>query len=608
MILHILILYLFNFYSQAKEYLLNLNSNYSASENFLAGDILYIEFSPQNHSILDGFVFIAAKSTAGNSSPVILIGGNCPDLIARSTISQNCLMQYHNITIDLFDNKGFFGIFIQEDGNYDISVIYTPISYLSSGHAFNYSALGRSVSSFGVKYTFENPSILNLNLNTGEKESNDIKVYAQTRGYFGNQTLECYHNSDFSVIQCPIRTNEDLRITIENPLALEINFQITMRIDDIPVLRVGEQVQQHILKDHYHFFRVNPNNASNIAVKAVSLDNQTGAQLFYSTYLESECKGRSGSLPTANQFCKKSYINNEVFMTALTLENSSDYFFSLRTTNNSNVQIQVLPFKVTELIANKSQAVHINPAIYPYHHLKFKAPHSSSKILKLIVFSPFEKPIPIFMDSNCCSDSFTQFPNEDYNLYQGYGSIEIPLQRSKEYYFTIKNSKDINGSFEVWPRLYDAKELYGKSDPEPGFPLFWILLGLVIFLLLNQIFYYVKGVILARRAQLLGEGPRSQQIEPHPAGEDMSSQNRDVVAIPIIGLKKAKGNKYKKYSGKITEEIICIICQDEAKDITFKPCNHNCACLECARQIYLVSKKCPLCRADITQLKYTPLK
>ncbi|XVF06142.1 hypothetical protein REPUB_Repub06bG0022000 [Reevesia pubescens] len=46
----------------------------------------------------------------------------------------------------------------------------------------------------------------------------------------------------------------------------------------------------------------------------------------------------------------------------------------------------------------------------------------------------------------------------------------------------------------------------------------------------------------------------------------------------------------------------CVICITEPKDTAVLPCRHLCMCSECAKQLRLQSKRCPVCRQSIQEL------
>lgn len=71
--------------------------------------------------------------------------------------------------------------------------------------------------------------------------------------------------------------------------------------------------------------------------------------------------------------------------------------------------------------------------------------------------------------------------------------------------------------------------------------------------------------------------------------------NQRKVAIELI-------NKQQKQTQEINEDNLCIICQDEKKNIVLLPCAHLCLCGNCVEQILKSNKRqCPLCNGRITQ-------
>ena len=52
------------------------------------------------------------------------------------------------------------------------------------------------------------------------------------------------------------------------------------------------------------------------------------------------------------------------------------------------------------------------------------------------------------------------------------------------------------------------------------------------------------------------------------------------------------------------DDVTCVVCQENRRDILFQPCNHLCMCKDCVVQAQRMlpayqNAKCPLCRAEI---------
>jgi hypothetical protein len=46
---------------------------------------------------------------------------------------------------------------------------------------------------------------------------------------------------------------------------------------------------------------------------------------------------------------------------------------------------------------------------------------------------------------------------------------------------------------------------------------------------------------------------------------------------------------------------VCVICQDEQKNVLFLPCRHMCACSACSQRLVGGLAHCPICRSAIRQ-------
>ncbi len=48
-------------------------------------------------------------------------------------------------------------------------------------------------------------------------------------------------------------------------------------------------------------------------------------------------------------------------------------------------------------------------------------------------------------------------------------------------------------------------------------------------------------------------------------------------------------------SNSVDEQLLCIICGLNPKNIALLPCGHMCTCSDCIGRVVTESKKCPLC-------------
>lgn len=78
--------------------------------------------------------------------------------------------------------------------------------------------------------------------------------------------------------------------------------------------------------------------------------------------------------------------------------------------------------------------------------------------------------------------------------------------------------------------------------------------------------------------------------------------DRSVKKQSTIRLKKTISVEAVKTSTTSQEDsdLQCRICLSDNSDSLFYPCKHLCACAKCASEIMNRTRKCPICRVDVT--------
>lgn len=66
----------------------------------------------------------------------------------------------------------------------------------------------------------------------------------------------------------------------------------------------------------------------------------------------------------------------------------------------------------------------------------------------------------------------------------------------------------------------------------------------------------------------------------------------------IYGLEAAASNA----GGDGDTSTECVVCLTNPKNTTVLPCRHFCMCAECAKALLNQSRKCPMCRLNITSV------
>lgn len=75
----------------------------------------------------------------------------------------------------------------------------------------------------------------------------------------------------------------------------------------------------------------------------------------------------------------------------------------------------------------------------------------------------------------------------------------------------------------------------------------------------------------------------------------------DVLETFVLNLRKAKDiaiQREKSETQSKLDEIICVICQRNNKNVLLLPCKHFCICEECSNNEEF-NNKCPICRSPI---------
>lgn len=95
------------------------------------------------------------------------------------------------------------------------------------------------------------------------------------------------------------------------------------------------------------------------------------------------------------------------------------------------------------------------------------------------------------------------------------------------------------------------------------------------------------GVIVTPQAQ---QQPQPQQLIPSYTASSASC-SIPLELPPVISAHKTS-----------VEEDQCILCYENAKNLTFGPCAHNIACSECYVKL-IKPRECPVCKQGITSLR-----
>jgi hypothetical protein len=97
-------------------------------------------------------------------------------------------------------------------------------------------------------------------------------------------------------------------------------------------------------------------------------------------------------------------------------------------------------------------------------------------------------------------------------------------------------------------------------------------------------------------------------------------RERRKYSVPVSAISFAKGPAgkffYRVRKGDITvvgeiesvnkvygdEKSTCVVCWDEENDVVVVPCGHFCLCQKCAGVLQNSTRKCPLCRGEISMV------
>ena len=93
--------------------------------------------------------------------------------------------------------------------------------------------------------------------------------------------------------------------------------------------------------------------------------------------------------------------------------------------------------------------------------------------------------------------------------------------------------------------------------------------------------------------------PRSRTPRPKSRASDLSSLSRSTTPGSPGGLARDLRRQLEEER----DRKLCVVCQDNDKNILIFPCKHLCVCIECVEEIANSSvdrRKCPLCRGRIS--------
>lgn len=62
---------------------------------------------------------------------------------------------------------------------------------------------------------------------------------------------------------------------------------------------------------------------------------------------------------------------------------------------------------------------------------------------------------------------------------------------------------------------------------------------------------------------------------------------------------KTEVNNGHLYHQDLNDDKLCIVCQENPKEIIYLPCGHFCLCKDCSNQIRKTQKNCPVCRKQV---------
>ena len=132
-------------------------------------------------------------------------------------------------------------------------------------------------------------------------------------------------------------------------------------------------------------------------------------------------------------------------------------------------------------------------------------------------------------------------------------------------------------------------------------PAFWALL--VTAIILSTLFCWFSKHWLNRRPEPV------VIVDAHPVvtaeerqAESREGRNRTIlnsVAAHQSSVSTSTGDAVKKME-KLEEEMLCVVCQANKKNILLQPCNHVCLCPSCVKEVMRQNTHCPLCRKRIS--------
>jgi len=135
-------------------------------------------------------------------------------------------------------------------------------------------------------------------------------------------------------------------------------------------------------------------------------------------------------------------------------------------------------------------------------------------------------------------------------------------------------------------------------------PAFWTILMIAI--ILTSLFSWLNRNWSNRwPAPLMVANPHPVVTAEERRDESQEGRRRVIlnsVAAHQSNVATAKGdNDAMKKVEKLEEEMLCVVCQGNKKNILLQPCNHVCLCPSCITEVMRLNGHCPLCRNRISK-------
>ena len=137
-------------------------------------------------------------------------------------------------------------------------------------------------------------------------------------------------------------------------------------------------------------------------------------------------------------------------------------------------------------------------------------------------------------------------------------------------------------------------------------PAFWTILMFAI--ILSALFYWLNKSWSNRRPVpvVVANINAHHGVTAEERPEESRERRRRVILNSVaahqsnITATKDDTDAVKKME-KLEEEMLCVVCQGNKKNILLQPCNHVCLCPSCVREVMRQSSHCPLCRKHISK-------